>query len=57
MTVFGKGKAVIKGANVYGTISFVCTGVSAEATLFCNQYRQIFHPHMPGGLLLTSEPE
>ncbi len=44
-------------ANVYGTISFVCTGVSAEATLFCNQYRQIFHPHMPGGLLLTSEPE
>ena len=40
---------------IYTTISQMCN--STEAANTCNAYRQIFHPHMPGGLLLTSEPQ
>ena len=41
---------------IYDTISQVCTS-STEAAATCSEYRQIFHPHMPGGLLLTTEPK
>jgi len=40
---------------IYTTISQVCSSSDAAST--CNTYRQVFHPHMPGGLLLTSDPE
>ena len=41
--------------NVYDTISQMCR--STDGASACNNYRQVFHPHMPGGLLLMSDPE
>ena len=41
--------------NIYDTISQMCS--STDGASACSNYRQLFHPHMPGGLLLTSDPE
>ena len=41
--------------HIYDIITGFCS--DDEIKEFCNLYREIFHPHLPGGKLLTAAPE